>query len=139
MKTITTFIVALMLSANVFAQAPEAQKEPVIDTITTDFRVVTINGDVARIMTSHGGRFYDVPVQAEYNPFNYELAPDREYKICFEVDRNEIYDKQTRGQTGVVSARMIWFTVSQDQLHRDHVQLKRFIEEEPGYDMSPRY
>lgn len=137
MKTITTLFAALLFSVTVLAQSETP--EPAIDTITTNFRVVAINGDVARIMTSHSGKFFDVPVQAEYNPFNYELAPDREYRICFEVDRNKIYDKQTRGQTGVVPARMIWFVVSQNQLHRDQVQLKRFIEEEPGYDRSPRY
>lgn len=137
MKTMITFVALLFIST--IAVAQKEVKEPVIDTITTEFRVVQITGDVARIMTLHAGRFFDVPVTPELNPFNYVLESEREFKICIEVDRNLIYDKQTRGQTGVVPARIIWFTVSQNQLHRDGVQLERFINEPVGYDASPRY
>lgn len=113
--------------------------EAKIDTITTDFRVVSIVGETARIMTTNAARFYDVPVTPELNPFGYVLEIEREYRVALEVDRNLIYDKQTRGQTGIVPARMIYFTVSGNQLGKDMRMLKEHIEAPAGYDVSPRY
>tara|TARA_R100000789_G_C3013915_1_gene151974 strand:+ start:231 stop:812 length:582 start_codon:yes stop_codon:yes gene_type:complete len=113
--------------------------EPQIDTLTTNFRVVDLSGDSAKIMTTHGSRFYVASATPEINPFGYVLEVEREFTISIEVDKNLIYQKQTRGQTGIVPARIIWFTVSPDQLKRDQLQIKRYLEEEPGYDRSPRY
>lgn len=129
------FLVAFSLAA--FAQ--DKPETPVIDSITTNFRVVDLEGETAKIMTSRGGRFYQVSANPELNPFGYILEAEREFTICIEVDKNLIFRKQTRGQTGIVPARIIWFTVSPPQLQRDMLMLKRFIEEEPGYDRSPRY
>lgn len=113
--------------------------EPQIDTLTTNFRVVDISGDSAKIMTTHGSRFYVASATPEINPFGYVLEVEREFTIAIEVDKDLIYQKQTRGQTGIVPARIIWFTVSPDQLKRDQLQIKKYLEEEPGYDRSPRY
>ncbi|MDT0689378.1 hypothetical protein RM549_06245 [Salegentibacter sp. F188] len=114
-------------------------KETDIDTITTLFRVVFINGESAKITSSAGGKNFKISVNPEINPFGYVLAVDREYTISIEVDKNLMYDLQTRGQTGTVEARMLWFAVSKYQLGRDVRQMQEYMEEEPGYDRSPRH
>jgi hypothetical protein len=132
------FLLFFVFTLTAFAQE-EPETVPELDSITTNFRVVDLSGDSAQIMTSHGGRFYLASATPEINPFDYVLEVEREFTISIEVDKNLIYQKQTRGQTGVVPARILWFTVSPDQLKRDQIQLKKYLEEEPGYDRSPRY
>lgn len=147
MRNLFLLLVVFLIALTTSAQAPKGmvkidmptEKEAKIDTLTVDFRVVSINGDTARIMTLNAARFYDVDVTPELNPFGYVLEIEREYKIALEVDRNLIYDKQTRGQTGIVPARMLWFTVSGNQLGKDMRLLKEYIERPSGYDASPRY
>ncbi|TQI71817.1 hypothetical protein JM79_2766 [Gramella sp. Hel_I_59] len=138
MKKLFTLAFLLAFSLTTFAQEPP-DKAVDLDTVTIDFQVTDISGDVAKIISTSLGKKYEVPATPEYNPFGYVLEVDREYTICLERDMNLVYKYQTRGQTKTLPARMIWFTVSDAQLKKDQVQLSRFISEPPGYDRSPRY
>jgi len=138
MKKLFTLAFLLAFSLTNFAQEPP-EPEQDLDTLTVDFHVLNISGDTAQIMTSNRNYKYKISVTPEFNPFGYTLQVDREYTIALERDMNQVREFQTRGQTRTLEARMIWFTVSDRQLKKDQVQLTRFIEDEPGYDRSPRY
>ena len=138
MKKLFTIIFFLAFSITALAQ-DRPQQAPALDTITVEFQVLNISGDKAQIMSTQMNKKYEVSVSPELNPFGYILEKDREYTICLERDMNLVYQYQTRGQTVTLPARMIWFTVSTTQLKKDQRQLAKYIEEEPGYDRSPRY
>jgi hypothetical protein len=134
-KILLPFVFLFSLTAISQVETTEAD----IDTLTVDFRVISISGDIAKIMTSNFSKNYEVSVRPEINPFGYILEVDREYTISLERDKNQVYALHTRGQTGTVPGRMLWFAVSKNQLARDMREMKEFTEEPPGYDRSPRY
>ncbi|MFV8280564.1 hypothetical protein ACNKXS_03415 [Christiangramia marina] len=114
------------------------EAESDLDTLIVDFHVLNISGDTAQIMTSNRHYKYRVSIIPMLNPFGYTLQPDRQYTIALERNKQDVYEFQTRGQTRTLEARIIWFTVSEAQLRKDRLWLTRFIQEEPGYDRSPR-
>ena len=103
------------------SQRKKKHQEPSEVTVQTNVRVTQIANGKAQVITSKGAKLFRIPTKAEYNPFGYEIQEGREYRVTIVFNVEDRESKHTRGQYGEVTARLLWFTVSAEQLQRDQV------------------
>lgn len=137
-QIVLTFLSVVAFLSCVIAVNAQTQEKK-IDTLVADFRVISINSETAIIMDLGQGRFFKTNVEPVLSAFHYVLEPTREFKIALQVDRVQMFHLQTRGQTGIADAIILWFTPTKNQLGKDMRTLNEHIREKPGYDRSPRY
>lgn len=134
---LTILSVIAFLSCCIAVNAQNQEQK--IDTLVSNFRVISMNAETAIIMDLGQGRFFKTNVDPVLDMFQYVLKPTREFKIALEVDRLQMFHLQTRGQTGIADGVILWFTPTRDQLAKDMHALNRALNDPPGYDSSPRY